>query len=306
MTIAWRKLGCLYCPGGQRHPKLLTHAANPLAVPLEGDTFRVFYSGRDDRQRSSVGAVDIDIGKRQVVREHFAPMFEHGPEDSFYADGVSIGNCYATSSGRYILFMGWQNPPDAHWRGEVGRLRVDRDLQLTLDGNRAFMPLNADDPISLSYPWVLQDGPGDACRMWYGSTIVWDGGNGEMVHVIRQASSVDGNHWRREGLAVPYAMGSAQAFSRPTVAKDAQGYHMWFSYRSGTGQTYRIGYASSGNGTDWTLRLEDAGIGVSEEGWDADMIEYPFVFEHRGSRYMLYNGNAYGKSGFGLAVQDGS
>jgi hypothetical protein len=32
------------------------------------------------------------------------------------------------------------------------------------------------------------------------------------------------------------------------------------------------------------------------------MICYPFVFEHKGKIYMLYNGNDYGKEGFGLAV----
>jgi len=34
------------------------------------------------------------------------------------------------------------------------------------------------------------------------------------------------------------------------------------------------------------------------------MVEYPFVFEHNGLRYMLYNGNSYGKTGFGIAVLD--
>jgi hypothetical protein len=48
--------------------------------------------------------------------------------------------------------------------------------------------------------------------------------------------------------------------------------------------------------------LETAGIGLSTEGWDSEMIEYPFVFDHNGDRYMLYNGNGYGKTGFGLAV----
>jgi len=32
------------------------------------------------------------------------------------------------------------------------------------------------------------------------------------------------------------------------------------------------------------------------------MIEYPYVFEHKGERYMLYNGNGYGKTGIGIAV----
>jgi hypothetical protein len=32
------------------------------------------------------------------------------------------------------------------------------------------------------------------------------------------------------------------------------------------------------------------------------MIEYPFVFDHQGSRYLLYNGNNYGETGVGLAL----
>jgi hypothetical protein len=40
---------------------------------------------------------------------------------------------------------------------------------------------------------------------------------------------------------------------------------------------------------------------VSEEGWDSEMMCYPYVFDHKGERYMLYNGNGYGKSGFGIA-----
>ena len=77
---------------------------------------------------------------------------------------------------------------------------------------------------------------------------------------------------------------------------------MWFSYRSGTGQKYRIGYATKLTGGNWELKLDDAGINVSEEGWDSEMIEYPFVFDHKGVRYMLYNGNEYGKTGFGIAL----
>jgi hypothetical protein len=34
------------------------------------------------------------------------------------------------------------------------------------------------------------------------------------------------------------------------------------------------------------------------------MVEYPFVFDHRGTRYMLYSGNGFGREGFGLAVEE--
>ena len=32
------------------------------------------------------------------------------------------------------------------------------------------------------------------------------------------------------------------------------------------------------------------------------MIEYPFVYGHRGVKYMLYNGNGFGETGIGYAV----
>ncbi len=32
------------------------------------------------------------------------------------------------------------------------------------------------------------------------------------------------------------------------------------------------------------------------------MVAYPHVFEHRGARWMLYCGNGFGRTGFGLAV----
>lgn len=303
MSPTWQKQGLLYCPADTgRHPKLLSHAANPLPILLADDVYRVFYSGRDATNRSSVGAVDIDIVTRQIVREHSQPFFEHGPEGSFYADGVSIGNCYESNGVSYMLFMGWQSPKDKQWRGDIGRLIVRPDMTLELASETPFMGSDSTDLLSLSYPWVLKNETG-RYSMWYTSVTHWDAGNGEMLAPIKFASSVDGENWIRKGLAVSFELGRAQAFSRPTVVGNAHnGYEMWFSYRGGSGEKYRIGYAVSKDGLAWTLALEDTGITVSVDGWDADMIEYPFVFDHKGQRYMLYNGNGYGKTGFGLAV----
>jgi hypothetical protein len=306
MMRRWKKLGQIYIPSkNNRHPKLVSHAANPLPVHLEGDIYRVFYSGRDLSNRSSVGAVDIDFAQCKVIYEHYSPFFEYGPKGSFFADGVSIGNVYKADDVRYMLFMGWQNPKKEHWRGDIGRLILAPDLTLQLDSPDPFMSCDETDPISLSYPWVQQSSQ-SGFDMWYGSTLNWDAGNGEMLHVIHHAFSNDGHQWHRSGLAGPFELGRAQAFSRPTVVQNWLGdFEMWFSYRSGSGEKYRIGYATSENGANWTLDLDAAGIDVSEAGWDSEMIEYPFVFDHAGTRFMLYNGNGYGESGFGLAVLDG-
>lgn len=303
MKQYWKKQGLLYRPSATgRHPKLVSHAANPLPVHIADDVYRIYYSGRDVNNRSSVGAVDIDIVTRKIVCDHKEPFFMHGAVGSFFADGVSIGNCYEADGVHYMLFMGWQSPAGKQWRGDIGRLIVKSDLALELDGNAPFMGIDETDPISLSYPWVMKDSSG-GYSMWYGSTLTWDAGNGEMLHTINHASSADGQNWLRGGLAVPYELGNAQAFSRPTVVATAvAGYEMWFSYRSGSGEKYRIGYAVSKDGRAWDLALNSSGITVSAQGWDSEMIEYPYVFDHKNCRYMLYNGNGYGKTGFGLAV----
>jgi len=298
--MKWRKLGKIYEPE-TLHPLLFSHAANPLPVHLDGDNYRVFFSGRDQENRSSVGYADVDISKKIVVEVSTEPVFAYGPPDSFFSHGVSIGNCYEADGIRYILFMGWQCPGGQHWRGDIGRLVLKTDLSLILDSPSPFLSTDSVDPVSLSYPWVFQEQ--DVFHMWYGSTETWDAGNDEMLHIIKYARSQNGHVWEKSGLALPYELGTAQAFSHPTlIGSRKEGYHMWFSYRSGSGQKYRIGYAKSADLKMWNLYLHDAGIDVSSSGWDSDMIEYPFVFDHKGDRYMLYNGNGYGKTGFGLAV----
>ena len=303
MKHSWLKLGLLYQPMADSHePKLLTHAANPLPVHLANDTYRVFYSARDVQRRSSVGAVDIDIVKREITQRQVSPMFLHGKEGSYLADGVSIGNCYEVDGKTYMLFMGWQVSQRKHWRGDIGRLLLSADLMLSLDSEAPMLAMDEIDPISFSYPCVLKCRDG-YYRMWYGSTRSWTSANGEMIHVINYAVSNDGHHWVKKGLAVPYQIGVAQAFSRPTVIEDGTGFHMWFSYRSGMGEKYRIGYATSEDGEAWVLRLkQQAYLSESLSEWDADMQAYPFVFDHAGARYMLYNGNGYGLTGFGLAM----
>ena len=44
-------------------------------------------------------------------------------------------------------------------------------------------------------------------------------------------------------------------------------------------------------------------VSMSTPGdWDSDMLCYPHVFECDGQVYLLYNGNEFGRYGFGAAV----
>ena len=76
---------------------------------------------------------------------------------------------------------------------------------------------------------------------------------------------------------------------------------MWYAWR---GERYRIGYAESRDGTQWT-RDDGKGLSAGTDAWESSMVAYPCVFEWDGRRYMLYNGNDYGRTGVGLAVLGG-
>lgn len=110
----------------------------------------------------------------------------------------------------------------------------------------------------------------------------------------------DGGDWKREGrIALRFKDENDYATSRPFVLRENGIYRMWHSHRD---NAYRNGYAESENASDRERMDEKVGITVSDSGWDSETVEYPFLFDHKGQRYMLYNGNGYGRTGFGLAV----
>jgi hypothetical protein len=71
------------------------------------------------------------------------------------------------------------------------------------------------------------------------------------------------------------------------------------------GDRYRIGSAVSRDGVNWTRMDEILGLKRAATGWDSEMTCYPSLFWFKDKLWMLYNGNGYGLTGFGLAVWEG-
>ncbi|MEM9024041.1 MAG: hypothetical protein AAGB22_09885 [Bacteroidota bacterium] len=123
-----------------------------------------------------------------------------------------------------------------------------------------------------------------------------------MQHVIRCATSTDGIHWQRHAHICVNVDETDYAFSRPVVLKEYGTYKMWYTYR---GAQYRIGYAESADGMTWERKDGAVQLPPSATGWDSEMVCYPYVFDLNHQRYMTYNGNGYGQTGFGLARLQG-
>ena len=79
-------------------------------------------------------------------------------------------------------------------------------------------------------------------------------------------------------------------------------YRNAFDFRTNPQNSYKLGYAYSYDGLSWTRDDINAGISTTQFSWDSEMMCYPNVFKSAGNYYMLYNGNEFGKYGFGAAL----
>lgn len=298
--MKWRKLGNIFCPKGDSE-WMKTHAAVPFSEHLDGDLFRVYFTSRDVKQQSHTAYIDIDIlNPFDILSVSTAPVLTPGSLGEFDDSGSMA--CWLTSKDHvdYMYYQGWNLGVTVPFRNSIGlACRSDRE------GFRRYSPgpildRSMFEPHFTATPCVIVDGL--KWRMWYLSCTEWlkEGDSVKHKYHIKYAESDDGINWQRNGVvAIDYADENEYAISRPSVLRDGKIWRMWYSYR---GDFYRIGYAESADGIHWQRLDSMVGIDVSETGWDSEMIEYPFVFDHKGKRYMLYNGNNYGETGFGLAV----
>ncbi len=278
---------------------MMSHASNPVAQPLGGGLVRVYFSSRDKSNRSSIGYFEFDISPPyRVLRLGKNALVSPGELGLFDDSGASMGCCVSWDGLEYLYYTGWNLGGTVPWHNSIGlAIRDTAEFVFKKYTRAPIVDRNATDPFSLSYPWVMRDDSG--WKMWYGSNLSWGTQAHTMQHVIKYAESADGIHWQRQGMiAIPLQSPNEWGISKPCVISEEGIYRMWYSVR---GEKYRIGYAESKDGIHWDRRDDLAGITASPSGWDSEMIEYPCVFDQGQKRYMLYNGNSFGKTGIGLA-----
>jgi predicted GH43/DUF377 family glycosyl hydrolase len=300
--MTWRKLGQIFVPDG-RKAWMQQHAANPTPQWMDGNRYRIYFSSRDARNRSSISFVELDLADpRTILSEADQPVLSPGEPAMFDDSGASIGCIVPVGNARYLYYMGWHLTVVVPWQNAIG-LAVSEgpDQPFRRLSRFPIVELTEVDPYTISYPWVRYEG--GRFRMWYGSNLAWGAEQRDMRHVIKYAESDDGIHWERPDIiAIDFADPGEYAICRPCVVDEGGRFRMWFCSR---GSSYRIWEAVSTDGVHWTRRTDAPALDVSADGWDSEMVEYPCVFDHAGSRYMLYSGNGYGRTGFGLAVSEG-
>jgi len=317
--VSWRRLGRIFCAEGHDWiPQSIdgAHKANgrgnrtqvPTPLLLE-DRIRVYFSTRDTRGRSYPLFIDVDRDDpTRVIQKHKTSLLSLGEPGTFDEDGVMPSFVLHHEDRIWMYYSGWNAKISTPYHNATG-LAESRDGGVSFERvyEGPVMDRTPTEPQLAVTPTILkEDG---IWKCWYISGIRWVEVDGyrEPVYGVKYATSKDGVYWDRPpALCIPQQHPN-EAFSHPSVLHTKQGYEMWYcfrgcvDYRAGGEGSYRIGYAHSEDGLNWTRADHKAGMSVSEAAWEDKMVCYPFVLEVGERRFMFYNGNGFGAEGIGVA-----
>lgn len=313
----WKKLGKVFDPTDPlyKRPWLQEFAQAPATLVFD-DFVRVYFSCRPPRdsngQYTSYSAyVDFDRNDLfKVLRVSEKPILKLGERGTFDEFGTYPVSVIPFEDKFYCYYAGWTRCESVPFNVAIGlAISADGGISFEKLGPGPILSYSIDEPFILSGPKIRRFN--DTWYLFYIAGKVWlENPNGlpEPIYTIRMAVSKDGVNWEKSGKElIKQKVDNFEAQASPDVFFKDGKYHMFFSYRRGLDYrgkhgSYRIGYAHSTNLLDWERDDEQAGIDISEDGFDNEMVAYPHIFELDGSTYMMYLGNQVGRYGFGLAV----
>ena len=300
--MKWERLGKIFEPDGSID-WMRTHCTIPIPEKISESLYKIYFSPRDQLNRSHVAWVSIDMNDPlKVIDYSRSPLLRPG-EIGAFDDSGAMANCILDiGDKKYLYYQGCNLGVTVPFRNSIG-------LAISSDGGNTFekfskgpiLDRNYREPHFVATAHVMLES--GVFRMWYLSCVRWDLVDGKPKHYyhIKYAESQNGIDWKREGVvAIDFRDEHEYAIGVPRVYKEHDRYVMWYCYR---GERYKIGYAESRDGVSWTRMDEKMEFDVASSGWDSEMVEYGAMINFAGKRYMFYNGNGYGRSGFGLALQ---
>jgi hypothetical protein len=316
--LKWKRLGQIFDCAVHGLPEGFSgFAQSPQAIVFD-EFIRIFFSTRK-RETSSgkylsyVVYADYSLDLSQLIRVADLPVMELGNLGTFDEHGIFPLSPLRVGDKIFGYTSGTSRRESVPVDAAIG-------LATSSDGGASFTRLS-DGPIlgpSLFEPCIVADAyvlnHEDVFHMWYIFGGPWrkyaNADTPERTYRICHTTSFDGIHWNPSGgiQSIPTILGEEECQALPTVFHHAGLWHMIFCYRfasdfrSNPSRGYRLGLATSTDLEHWSRNDQALTFTGPAEGWDAQMQCYPNVFKVAGTTYLLYNGNAFGREGFGAAV----
>jgi hypothetical protein len=316
--MKWTKIGKIFDPTEHQLPNGCQQYSQSPQTLVFDDYVRIYFSTRavdpgNGKYLSHVAFADFSRDLREVLRVADAPVIPLGELGTFDEHGIFPMNVVRNGDQIYGYTCGWSRRVSVSVDTAVG-LAISSDNGLTFERVGPGPVLAA----SLNEPFLVGDGfvriINGTFHMWYIYGTKWmsrvAGEQPDRTYKIGHAISDDGVDWLKDGgpQIVADRLGPDESQALPTVIELDGRHHMFFCYRQSfdfrqnSSRGYRIGHAYSDDLVTWMRDDENPLLEGTEGDWDGDMQCYPHVFELQGKVYLLYNGNEFGRLGFGLAV----
>ena len=293
------------------------YAQSPHAIVFD-ERIRVYYSTRqtspnNGKYISNIAYADYCLGFESVIGHSDRPVLPLGRVGCFDEHGIFPIHV-VRHAGRLLGFTtGWSRRASVSVDTAIGLVEsFDGGDSFVRHGDGPVMAASLHEPFLVGDPFVLSDGK--TMRMWYIFGQRWlepsaTNPDAERVYKIGQCESEDGLHWHgRTGTAIiADHLGRDECQALPTVAKVNDGYLMVFCYREAVGfrsdpnRSYRLGTAFSPDGRVWERSSEPLAFAGEQGAWESEMQCYPNLYWHKQKLWLLYNGNEFGRAGFGMA-----
>lgn len=317
--MKWKKVGQIFNPVEHKLANnCVEFAQSPQALVYE-NFVRIYFSTRENDTKngkflSHIAFVDMSKDFKTILNISSKTVVPLGALGTFDEHGIFPINVLKDKDKILGYTCGWSRRVSVSVETSTGlAISTDNGLTFKKVGNGPVFTSSPNEPFLVGDSFVqIFDG---IYHMWYMFGVRWITSpheEAQRVYKIGHASSKDGINWiKEEGKQIiPDFLNKEECQALPTVIYHDKRYHIYFCYREATNfrkdktRGYRLGYAYSDDLTKWTRDEANSGIKFSEEGWDSDMMCYPHIFKCDNQIYLLYNGNEFGRYGFGLAILD--
>lgn len=312
--MEWTKLGQIFSFADSPFTeRFASHAQSPQALVCD-DRIRIYFSTRTidstGKFLSHVQYVDYNLSLTEIIGYSDHEVIPLGKLGTFDEHGIFPLSPVPVGDKVYGYTNGISRRTSVDVESGAGfAVSTDGGRTYQKPGDGPLLSASLYEPFLVGDPFVRQFA--GKFHMFYLYGKKWseatDDHAPERVYKIGHAISDDGLEWERVGGIIPDKIDENECQALPTVIELDRRYHMYFCYRhmagfrTEKGKGYQLGYAYSDDLVTWTRDDESAGISLSADGWDSEMMCYPNIFASGGDIYLLYNGNNFGRDGFGVA-----
>lgn len=308
--MKWIKKGLIFKPSGEfEWMKEYAQVPTPFII---NNKLRIYFTTRpnpiDGLYKSETGYIEVDMENPiNILNIAKKPVLEEGKLGSFDEFGIMPGSIIQKDDKLLMFYTGWSREQSVPYTTSIGlAISKDNGVSFTRPYTGPVLSKSIDNPFLVNGPFVLFDK--GIFHMWYSSAYTWlsneDGK--DPIYKIKYASSLDAINWNTSDKFIIDEKIQNEAQNAPCVFVYQKKYFMIFCYRHSVDfrndvNGYKLGLAVSDNSQNWR-RLDDPTFVGEDMEWDSHMKAYPRVLKVKDKFLLFYNGNYFGKEGFGYAV----